>query len=404
MGMSDSGIGQEMYDDERAEAEHRSRDAALFQERFNRIFDGIQPDERLPFFNWVIPLGAILEDRKFSRSPARLQLLKALAYTPDFKIDRERDEIDVYDLIELIVPPVDAPGWGKAGRPKSLRHRIYRMVEDGLLKADGESRMTETLSLTPLGAFHAHQSQYYPGPDLLAYFRWHTDTIDPGQGRHGPVWDNPFYNDFRQIGTASPHDEFQLTTPGASKWPSLRRLHEDPWDYHTTGRVEEYDLSLKELLETVDAIYEQQIEKCLKVLTNYDRQDLVDEVLTLSGISNARARDDLVSQIDTGPYASRFTKMVTYYEDDHPDEDGETVVANLIIRSAWVVVRQVMDHRMNDDYETNIIKRAEQGDPNAIIEVEDYRNAQGWVDPEEYAEEMAADLYADIGIAQAKGD
>jgi hypothetical protein len=404
MGMSDSDIAQEMYDDERAAAEHRARDQALFQERFNRIFDGIQNNERLPLVEWVIPLGEILKDRKFSRSAARLQILKALAHTPDFKIDRYRDEMDVYDLIELIVPPVDAPGWGKVGRPKSLRHRVYRMVDDGLLKAHGEGRMTETLSLTPLGAFHAHQSHVYPGADLLGYFRWHKDTIDPDQGRPGPVWDNPFYNDVKHTGTANPHDEFQLTTPGASKWPSLRRLHEDPWEYHMSGRLEEYGLTLKGLLKAVDAIYEEQIDECLKVLTDYDRQALIEEVLTVSGISNARARDDLVSQIDTGPYASRFTKMVAYFEDDHPDEDGGTVVANLIIRSAWVVVRQVMDHRMNDDYETNIIKRAEQGDPNAIIEVEDYRNAQGWVDPEEYAEEMAADLYADMSIAQARGD
>ena len=67
----------------------------------------------------------------------------------------------------------------------------------------------------------------------------------------------------------------------------------------------------------------------------------------------------------------------------HPDEDGHQVVADLIVRSAWVVVRQVMDHRMNDDYSTNTIKRAEQGDPIAQLDLDEYRMIQGWIDPED---------------------
>ncbi len=365
------------------EAEQKARERREFEMKFARIFDGIQNQERLPFLDWVIRLGEILEDKKFSKSAARLQILKALAYCPEFKIDLRRDGMEVYDLIDLIVPPADAPGWGTVGRPKSLRHRIYRMVEDGLLKAHGEGRMTETLSLTPLGAFHAHQSGPFPSVGLLGYFRWHQGTIDPTQGRPGPTWDNPFYSDFIDTGTVQHVEDFQLTTPGASKWPSLRALHEDPWEYHTTGRLEEYDFKLRALKEAIQNIYEERIDECLKVLEDYDRYKIIEEVLIQSGIDNDRARDDLHEQIDKGPYASRFTKMAAYYQAAHPDEDGGTVVAHLIVRSAWVVVRQVLGHRMNDDYSHSVVERAKQGDPSAIQDLDEYRALQGWIDPEE---------------------
>ena len=400
MGTSESDIAQDLHDQELAEAEQQARKQALFQERFNRIFTGIQVEERLPFIGFVIPLGETLEKRKFSKSGARLQILKALAYTEDFKIDLRRDGMEVYDLIELIVPPADAPGWGTVGRPRTLRHRIYKMVEDGLLEAHGEGRMTEALSLTSLGAFHAHQSQVFPGTDFLGYFRWHQGTCDSDKGRPFPLWDNPFYNDFKQMGTVDRYEDFQLTTPGASKWSSLRHLHSDPWQHHTTGRLEEYNLTLKNLIKGVDNIYEQRIEECLRSLEDYDRHALIDNVLVMSGIDNVQAREDLNDQIDKGPYALRFTKLASYYEANHPDEDGQEVVAHLILRSAWVVVRQVMDHRMNDDYSHDVVERAKQGDPDAIHDLDEYRALQGWVDPEDYNPED--DYEPDEDIARGR--
>ena len=58
-------------------------------------------------------------------------------------------------------------------------------------------------------------------------------------------------------------------------------------------------------------------------------------------------------------------------------------MAHLILRSAWVVVRQVMAHRMNDDYSHDVVERAKQGDPDAIHDLDEYRALQGWIDPED---------------------
>ena len=130
-------------------------------------------------------------------------------------------------------------------------------------------------------------------------------------------------------------------------------------------------------------IHEGTVVECFKILTTYDRHALIDDVLVQSDIGNTALRAETIDRIDRGSYGSRLTRLTGYYHAAHPDEDAHQVVCDLILRSAWVVVRSYMDHRMNDDYSTNTIERANQGDPIAQLDLEEYRMVQGWVDPED---------------------
>ena len=265
--------------------------------------------------------------------------------------------------------------------------------------------MTTSVGLGQFGSFYLHQSGRFSGVDLLGYWRWlngHTLPEFPA-----PVWDNPRYLEFVETGVVRRDQEFKHSTPGATRWESLRRLHDDGWIPHTTGRLEEYNLKLRAITDAIENIHESVVDECFKVLEDYDRQALMADVLTQSDIGNSVLRQETVDRLDRGSYGARFTKLTGYYQAAHPDEDGEKVVADLIVRSAWVVVRQVMDHRMNDDYSTNTIKRAEQGDPIAQLDLDEYRMIQGWVDPEDYVEideDHHADWMADHAIAKGKGD
>ena len=141
--------------------------------------------------------------------------------------------------------------------------------------------------------------------------------------------------------------------------------------------------TLRTLKEAIQNIYEEKINECFKLLEDFDRHALMDDVLTQSDIGNHVLRQETIDHLDRGAYEARFTKLTGYYQAAHPDEDGGTVVAHLIVRSAWVVVRQVLGHRMNDDYSHSVVERAKQGDPSAIQDLDEYRALQGWIDPEE---------------------
>ena len=119
---------QELEADQKFQKARQEMEARKdFQERFDLIFPGVHPNEATPFRQFLFAQSVKFMDKKLSRSDARFMILKAVAYCPDFKVDLHRDEMDVYELIELIVPEKDEPGWGRVGRPKTLRHRIYRM-------------------------------------------------------------------------------------------------------------------------------------------------------------------------------------------------------------------------------------------------------------------------------------
>jgi hypothetical protein len=379
-----------------AERQHRHD---MMEERINQIFPTLGSSTKYPTerFDFIMDIGNQLDrlnKKKQSRSDARFMILKAIAFCPYFRVV-DSGETDVYAFIELLVPRADEPGWGHVGRPKTLRHRIYRMVEDGLLDATLEGRTTTKLTLTQFGAFYLHSFGHFSGPDLLAHWRWsqdnkdnednNTDYINPQEGRPAPVWDNPRYREFVDTGSVDQNEEFHLNTPGATRWESLRRLHDDPWLPQTTGRLEVYDLKLRDLKGAIEWVHEGMIVECFKMLDGSgggDRYTLMADVLAQSDIKNVTAQEDIIERLDRGSYPSRFTKLCGYFQTAHPDEDANEVIGELILRSAWVIVRQVMDHRMGDDYSSNTIKRADLGDPTAQLDLDEYRMIQGWVDPE----------------------
>ena len=342
MGYTEADAQADAHASDLAEQEAIAQDARLqeleadqkreFEERFARIFPGLHPNERAAFSRFLFAQSVKFSEQKLSRSDARFMILKAVAYCPDFKVDLHRDEMDVYELIELIVPEKDEPGWGRVGRPKTLRHRIYRMVEDGLLEVTSEGRMTTSIALGQFGSFYLHQSGHFPGPDLLGFWRWLNDAPPSFPA---PVWDNPRYLEYVETGVVRRDQEFTLSTPGASKWQSLRHLHNDGWMPRTTGRLEEYDLKLKAVTNAIEMIHEGTVVECFKILTTFDRHALIDDVLVQSDIGNHVLRGETIDRIDRGSYGSRLTRLTGYYHAAHPDEDAHQVVCDLIVRSAW---------------------------------------------------------------------
>lgn len=349
--------------EEAARQEHDEREA--FAAKVERMFPNITGKERFEFLNWFRE-QATVEVEKMSLSTARVNVLHAVAYCPDYKIDRERDSENIDTLIERIVAPADWPGWGPAGRRGSLKNIVYRMTQAGLLRSEEGS-----LHLTGAGAVYIHQKRRFPGSDLADFWKWET------QRGAAPAGTNPFYLSLRGE-MQSPPEAYRFGAPGSSVFSSLKDLYSDSDVYNRyMGNQKARDNKrLGDLKAILQAIHENLLIDCFKFLDDVDRRRMIEDVVRLSGTTNPGSVGREINHVDSGSYSLRVDKLREVWLDAHPlsedEPDPEDVIEELIVRTAWVVLSRLMGHRMNDDYDPTpdtLTERYLRGDHEAIEEV-----------------------------------
>jgi hypothetical protein len=345
-----------------ARQEHDEREA--FAVKVERMFPNLNGKERLEFLGWFMKQATVVE--KMSLSTARVNVLHALGYCPDYKIDQDRDAENLDAIIERVVAPADWPGWGPAGRRGSLKNIVYRMTQAGLLRSEEGS-----LHLTGAGAVYIHQKRRFPGSDLADFWKCEMGLAT------APAATNPFYLAFMGEMEAPP-EAYRFDTPGSSVFSSLKDLYSDSDIYNRyMGNQKTRDNKrLADLKTILHAIHENELSECFKFLDDVDRRRLIRDVVRSSGTTNPGSVRRETNHVDSGAYAARIDKLRDVWLDAHPlsedEPDPDDVIGELIVRTAWVVLSRLMGHRMNDDYDPTpdtLTERYLRGDHEAIEEV-----------------------------------
>ena len=277
------------------------------------------------------------------RTSTRVQFCAGLATMGDYMVDTGRDGMRLERLLAAITPPNGHPAWGNGKKPKNLFGHVTRLHDDKLAV-----HKDDRLQLTPLGILFAHTHGAVTFEEVVEYWRWkHKDATQ----RTTNIWF------LRSHGGNVVEEPFQMGTPGSSRWASLRRLKGGK------PAVTDYtDMSAVDLGRALQAVHKQDALKCWAVLSDVDRRRLIENVLARVEIPGFLVADiaDVVVELET-PKA-QINQLTTYWAKANPlgpnehgdvdvkqtETDAKKVIDELICRSAWYVVRNIMDFRVND--------------------------------------------------------
>lgn len=323
----------------------------------DRFGDELTANEATGFSMWVLPL--LRQAEALNKSQTRVTICAALSGMPECKIDDRRDDSLPMglDMLEAIVPPSSHPAWGSYGRPRSLSHQIYRM--EGKDKNDKPVDLIKSIrderdigdiilgyELTPKGLLYSHIHGLTTKNELVHYWRW--------QERNGPppAVENPWYLTMIRGGTLAADGVYQYTTPGAAVWASLEHL-----GYADPSVPERYrEATGARIGRAITDVYTNKPEEAMKFLVKADQKLLIQDILVHAGVANRAVRLKYIDglYIDRLTYADRHNQLVEVYKEAHPefsdpDVMARNVVGELVCRAVYLVARQVMDYRMNDD-------------------------------------------------------
>ena len=347
---------------------------------------------------------------KLNKSAPRATICVALAGMPNYMIDHVRDfqvELAGVNMLEAITPPSGHPAWGSYGRPKTLFHHLHRMegndkngkpvdlIEVGYYPSEPDAigKVMKTYKLTRTGILyaHIHGTGNVTKDDVVRYWRHETQGVEVAATNHHylaligqePAPDNSIY---------------QYQTTGWAMWGVLDYLKRE-------------DLTVPERYRNVNAstlgkglkdVYANDVGEAMKCLNKEDQRLLCGDVLLHSKVDNVDVREDFIDNLmkKDVTYKDKFKKLVKAYESAHPDRPADQIVGELICRTGWMVIRRVMDFRMNDGYEGqwgHVVnappKRLTREQMERVWD--EHRNMESQLS-EEAAEERAADQIAEL--------
>ena len=149
-------------------------------------------------------------------------------------------------------------------------------------------------------------------------------------------------------------------------------------------------------------MYANDVGEAMKCLNKEDQRLLCGDVLLHSKVDNVDVREGFIDNLmkKDVTYKDKFKKLVKAYESAHPDRPADQIVGELISRTVWMVIRRVMDFRMNDGYEGqwgHVVnappKRLTREQMERVWD--EHRNMESQLS-EEAAEERAADQIAEL--------
>ena len=291
------------------------------EERRNELA-ACQTDSKTGRTNWTGTRGAIL---------------LAHAEMEDFTLQLPANEptSTLGPLLYRATPDEDHPIW-KGKKSRSLIHQIGRMVSSGLLhRVTDNSGNLRGSRMSDAALVYLHDNGYYPEEDLLDY------AIT---GQRPKVNTNEWY--LTAMGKAPPADaDNQFTTPGRYKWRSIGRI----FQRHRSPKKNEKRPKIEALSTALAAIDAKDTRECWAWLDEADRMRIVDEVVHICNPAIKRSMAQALTATATkGTLAEQVERLNIWYAEAHENEDAETVIAELIVRAAWMKVRGTLDHRMND--------------------------------------------------------
>ena len=328
----------------------------LRDEAFELTVEGLfsnRTDSDLPEFT-AYATDLLNKIKKFKHSIPRCVILANLAGMQHYEALVGRDGKSIQTLLSDITEPPDYPIWGPRGKPDNTYSHLIRLRNDGLLEQVEEkiegSMPGELISgarVLPEGiALSVHHG--YLGVEALVEC-WRTDGGGPQETTN--QW---------ALRTANPSEDdsgYQFTT--SNDWACLATLQE--WDNYIEDRYREK--RPHEIAKAFTAAHQQDANKAFQFLDEEHRQHLIEEVLLQSEVgSNHAVFANIVGQIASKrSFEDRIACMVEYYASGNPQgpgEDGQVdiplternasaTVDELICRFTWIIVRRLMDRRMN---------------------------------------------------------
>ena len=287
---------------------------------------------------------------RFKDSTPRGVILANLSRMEHYEAIVGRDGTSIKTLLDDITEPPDWPIWGPRGKPANTYSHLIRMRNDGLIeqveeKMDGlPGDVVSGARAAPEGiAYAVHHG--YRGVEALVEC-WRTKGAGPEITTN--EWAlNPFEDD----------SVFHFKT--SNDWACLATLQE--WDNDIEDRYSEKRPN--DIAKAFTAAHNQEAAEAFRSLDDEHRQHLIEQVLLVSEVGgNPAVFANIVGQVGSKrSFEDRIAAMVEYYASGNPcgpDEDGQVdipwtesnakaIVEELVCRFAWVIVRRLMERRMN---------------------------------------------------------
>ena len=279
-------------------------------------------------------------------------ILSGLATMEHYSALVGRDGDTKKTILDGITEPPSHTRWGPRGKPANTYSHHMRMYREGLcgnvdIEVEGIKDVVIGLRALPEGiAYAVHHG--YLGVEALVEC-WRTGGVGPQKTTNewALLRADPFEDDAG----------FQFTT--SNEWACLAVAQE--WDNDIEGRYAEK--RPPDIARAFTASHNQDADEAFRFLDDEHRQDLIEEVLRQSEVgSNNAVFANIVGQIASKrSLEDRVASMVEYYASGNPcgpDDDGgvdvpeterraKATVEELVCRFTWVIVRRLMDRRMN---------------------------------------------------------
>ena len=223
-------------------------------------------------------------------------------------------------------PPQGHFDWHPYGRPKSMSHLISRAIKEGLMEVNGN-----TLSLTD---------------EAVLYLR-HNNTIDEGRLFH--------YYAFTQGVVPWPTSNPWAT--GEAKQAEADQFQTEPYQYldmlntfqdpSPAVRERYEDLSAYKIGLLTTAIHGHDAKGVFGYLDAVDRETVVRTVVAALEVPEWDRDDKVEAILSKGRAADQVQALLDLHKRARPDEDAEVVVGECVARVGWVIVRRLVQYRVN---------------------------------------------------------